>query len=284
MKASLQASVTFHQAAQMKPASTQMAAGLLSTRNVEQIDLLATALGQPAGVGAERVVDELCAVGSHAVGRWLRGGKGVSYLELLFSVARQLKIPEAPNIGDRTLAGISWREMDLLAAAPITPVALSAIYRQIIYSSCRSTEQRMLLHLTEQLYDAATPADRARLDAAIEAESARHGKSFKSVKMAAAALAAGNAGGFATYTLASTILSTLSLGTLPFGAYLGVSSMLSFVLGPPGAVALAGLAAWKLGAPKMDMVVPATLRLAMNLVQAEQHRANSAGPSSCVEE
>jgi hypothetical protein len=68
-------------------------------------------------------------------------------------------------------------------------------------------------------------------------------------------LALGNAGGFATYTLMSTVLSTVSLGTLSFGAYTFASSALSVVLGPIGWVGLGLYGIHKLGAPDKAQVV-----------------------------
>ncbi len=62
-------------------------------------------------------------------------------------------------------------------------------------------------------------------------------------------------GGFATYTLMSTILSAASFGTLSFGAYTLASSALSLVLGPVGWVVLGALAVKKLGSPDKAKVI-----------------------------
>ena len=64
-----------------------------------------------------------------------------------------------------------------------------------------------------------------------------------------------NLGGFATYTFLTSMMSTLSLGTLGFGAYTAATSFLSVVIGPVG---WAGLGLWTiftLGKPDMNKLI-----------------------------
>jgi hypothetical protein len=78
---------------------------------------------------------------------------------------------------------------------------------------------------------------------------------LSNVGKGAALLALGNLGGFATYTVMSTVLSAVSLGTLSFGTYALASSVLSVLLGPVGWLALGAYAAQKLGSPDEVRVV-----------------------------
>ena len=73
----------------------------------------------------------------------------------------------------------------------------------------------------------------------------------------------GNLGGFATYTLMSSVLSTISLGTLGFGAYTAVSSALSVILGPVGWVALGTAGVYALGKPELKKTIPLVAMIGM---------------------
>jgi len=64
-----------------------------------------------------------------------------------------------------------------------------------------------------------------------------------------------NLGGFATYTFLTSMMSTLSFGTLGFGTYTAATSFLSVVIGPVG---WAGLGLWAiitLGKPDMNKMI-----------------------------
>jgi len=68
-------------------------------------------------------------------------------------------------------------------------------------------------------------------------------------------MALANLGGFATYTFLTSMMSTLSFGTLGFGAYTAATSFLSVVIGPVG---WAGLGLWTifaLGKPDKNKLV-----------------------------
>ena len=96
----------------------------------------------------------------------------------------------------------------------------------------------------------------AKVDRQI-AELARtdEGKGLAGLSTSAALLVVGNLGGFATFTLMSSVLSVLSLGTLGFGAYTAASSLLSMVLGPVGWTILGLYGVVKLGGPSDGQVV-----------------------------
>lgn len=76
-------------------------------------------------------------------------------------------------------------------------------------------------------------------------------------------MVAGNLGGFATYTLVSSVLSTLSLGTLGFGAYTAASSAVSVILGPVGWVALGTAGVYALGKPELKKTIPLVAMIGM---------------------
>ena len=69
-------------------------------------------------------------------------------------------------------------------------------------------------------------------------------------------MALGNLGGFATYTLLTTTMSAISMGTLGFGAYTMATKALSVVLGPIGWAGLGVAAVYAYGKPKYQKLIP----------------------------
>lgn len=82
----------------------------------------------------------------------------------------------------------------------------------------------------------------------------------------------GNLGGFATYTLVSTVLGTLSFGMLGFGAYTFASSLLSVVLGPAGWLSLAAYGIFKLGSADAGKTVRLAAICAMTSQRLREQR------------
>lgn len=75
-------------------------------------------------------------------------------------------------------------------------------------------------------------------------------------------LAFAEAAGFSLYTASSTALSIVSSGlgiTLPFAAYTGLSTILSWFTGPLGWIAVIGWLGWKLTEPELKKMLPAVI-------------------------
>ena len=68
-------------------------------------------------------------------------------------------------------------------------------------------------------------------------------------------MALANLGGFATYTFLTSMMSTLSFGTLGIGAYTAATSFLSIVIGPVGWTGLGLWTIFTLGKPDMAKLV-----------------------------
>ena len=118
-----------------------------------------------------------------------------------------------------------------------------------------------------------TPEKRATLVTQVEQEAAKYGKSLKSNAAGFAGLAAAQMSGFGVYMLGSTLLgainSALGLG-LGFGAFTGLSSAISLVIGPIGWAALGLYSIRKLGAPNYKKLLPAVILIAASRAGSAQ--------------
>ena len=112
-----------------------------------------------------------------------------------------------------------------------------------------------------------TPEQVARLRSEAEQLAAKHGTSLGKEVTGFAALGAAQLSGFGVYLLGSTVLGAingaLGLG-LGFGAFTGLSSLISIVIGPIGWAALGLTAIVKLGAPNFKKVLPVVILIAIN--------------------
>jgi uncharacterized protein YaaW (UPF0174 family) len=107
--------------------------------------------------------------------------------------------------------------------------------------------------------------EREALLAKVEAVAAQYRTSTKKEIVGFASLAAAQMSGFGVYLLGSTLLgalnSALGLG-LGFGAFTGLSSVISIVIGPVGWAALGLYTVKKLGAPNYKKLLPVAILIA----------------------
>lgn len=92
-------------------------------------------------------------------------------------------------------------------------------------------------------------------------------------------VALANLGGFATYTFLTSMMSTISFGTLGFGAYTAATSLLSIAIGPVGWAGLGLWAAFSLGKPdrgRLALLVAATgaIRQRLNYESSQNKGSN----------
>ncbi len=215
---------------------------------------------------------EICAVAGHSLGNFLRGGTGVTYAELLFDAAAHLKVEDVKSRYLPHHEGLCLAELDRLSADKAKHVAQD-VRRKLVDTYVDELERKLLGKLMCVAYERATPEQRAVVDAKVaELTNSQEGKSLSGLSTSAALLVVGNLGGFATYTLMSTVLSAFSLGTLGFGAYTFASSLLSVVLGPAGWLSLAAYGLFKLGSADAGK----TIRLAATCAMTSQRLRESA--------
>jgi uncharacterized protein YaaW (UPF0174 family) len=118
----------------------------------------------------------------------------------------------------------------------------------------------------EKMVDTMDEKDRKLLEHEISKYAEKHlGKKNLDIALSSGGLIAANLGGFATYTMASTLLSGVgsSIGvTLPFAAYTTLSSTLSMIMGPLGISALGLWGLYKITSPNTKVTILVVLSLA----------------------
>lgn len=213
-------------------------------------------------LSSEDLQRQICRVGGHGVANWFRG-QGTGYIDMLDDVVSGLKIDGLPSY-----MGQPWRDGLSLWKIDERSIILSE-KRNI--DECRqhgneyveAAEGKILLKLLEVAYGRMTDEQRRLFDARVREVAAQFGGNpSKSLAGGAGLLVIGNLGGFATYTLVSTVLGTLSFGALGFGAYTAASSALSVVLGPVGWLALGAAGLHAYSKPSLKQTVPLVANVA----------------------
>lgn len=196
----------------------------------------------------------------------MRGGEGVPYAELLYDAARSLGLKDVQSIYAKDASGVAFYDLDRLSG-PSSANVSSATRLDAVNAYIDGVERKILAQVMVKAYESAGPEQKAKIDALLASLSTKpEGKGLAGLSTAAALMVAGNLGGFATYALMSSVLSTLSVGTLAFGAYTFASSLLSVLLGPVGWIGIAIFGVAKVGGPDENKV----LRLAVTCASISQ--------------
>jgi uncharacterized protein YaaW (UPF0174 family) len=211
--------------------------------------------------------DAICLAGGHGVINWFRG-QGTGYIDILDDVVDALEIKGVPSYdGSSIINGLSIARMEEMGLVRIAVREGKVHIDQCIEFSKKhalETENKVLLKLLEKAYSNMSAAQRKEFDAKVTEVARKFGDtSGKGLVGTAGLMVLGNLGGFATYTLMSTVLSTVTFGALGFGAYTAASSLLSVVLGPVGWVAMGGAAIHALGKPELKLTIPIVANVAM---------------------
>lgn len=117
-------------------------------------------------------------------------------------------------------------------------------------------EVQIIAKILEITYEKMSEEDKEKFDKSVQEVASQYGKSTKGLVGVAGLMVVANMGGFATYTLMSSLLSALSFGSLGFGAYTTASSLLSTLIGPVGWIGLGVYALYKFGQPDYKVLIP----------------------------
>jgi uncharacterized protein YaaW (UPF0174 family) len=122
-----------------------------------------------------------------------------------------------------------------------------------------AVEQAIVSQVWSQALNGMTEEQRAKVRASITELVSTHGKQVGKELSGFAALGAAQLSGFGVYVAGSTLLGAingaLGLG-LGFGAFTGLSSLISVVIGPVGWAALGLFTVAKLGGPNYKKIIP----------------------------
>jgi uncharacterized protein YaaW (UPF0174 family) len=138
-----------------------------------------------------------------------------------------------------------------------------------------AVEQAIVSQVWKQAVERMTEEQRAQVGASIAELASKHGKQVGKELSGFAALGAAQLSGFGIYMAGTTLLGAingaLGLG-LGFGAFTGLSSVISVVIGPVGWAALGLFTVAKLGGPNYKKLIPVIFVIAT-------HRAEHAATS-----
>ncbi|HYC57611.1 MAG TPA: hypothetical protein VEL28_21945 [Candidatus Binatia bacterium] len=129
-------------------------------------------------------------------------------------------------------------------------------------------ESSIAQQVVRAMWERMTPQQRAQLEQAIAAESAKYdtiGSDFLKSGGVLAALGAAQLSGFGVYLLATTGLAATAgaVGvTLPFAVYTTMTSTIAFAIGPVGWIGAGLFAVWKLTGPDYQRLIQAILCIA----------------------
>lgn len=196
--------------------------------------------------GAIRLQKDICKEGGHGIVNLWRN-QGTGYLDIVDEVADELNIT---GLSSYNLSVKYYEEKDDL-------IYSEEVSRQKGIEYAEKAEEKIILKLLELVYEKLDDDKREEFDKQINKVAQKFDSSMtKSLSGASGLLAIGNLGGFATYTFLTSALSTISMGTLGFGAYTAATSLLSIALGPVGWAALGVAGVFALGKPKYEKLIP----------------------------
>lgn len=209
------------------------------------------------------LADEILKAGGNSIANKLRG-HGVPYAELLFDTAKTLKIDDSQSLNSLTSTGVSVDEMDRRIFNPVVSSDVTATWKSALEAYLVRKEKEIISKFIEDAYSRMSPEQRQDIDSQVQKLAEQlPGKNLKGLGSSAALLLVANAGGFATYMLMSTVISTLTLGAASFTVYTAASTALSVVLGPVGWTALGLATVYKLASPNQRKSLEAVVGVVM---------------------
>lgn len=126
-------------------------------------------------------------------------------------------------------------------------------------ASAREIETALVKRLWQRTEEKLNPQQKLELHRRFEEEARKHGKSIKGQLGIAGILGAAQLSGFGVYVLGSTLLGGLGLG---FGAFTGLSSIISIVIGTPGWILLGLGTLFTLTGPNYKRILPVSILVA----------------------
>lgn len=194
---------------------------------------------------AIKLQEEICSYGGNSIANFWRG-QGTAYLDIVCDVVEELNISEL-------LPYIDIEDFDIIESLEFSKEI--AMQKGIEYTE--KAEEKIILKLLEIAYENMSSEEKLTFDHQIN-EVAKKFDSNSNTLLAGSAglLVLGNLGGFATYTFLTSAMSTISAGTLGFGAYSTATYLLSMILHPISLAGVIGFSLYKLGSADMQKLIP----------------------------
>lgn len=216
-----------------------------------------------SSLGNEPLAEAICRNGGNGIANLFRG-HGVAYLELLFDTAKLMKIEPASSITSMTKHGVSLAEMDARYFKPGLDAMNQIFWRDELGKFTLTSEKAILSKVATEIYSNMTSDQKKIVDRKIqEIAQTIPGQRLSGIGTASALVILGNLGGFATYTLMSSIISSITLGSVGFGVYTFASSALSVLLGPIGVIGVGAAAIYNFAEPDERRSLQAVATIAM---------------------
>lgn len=235
--------------------------GASSAERLEITNVLSVGAMHP--YDAITLQEKICLTGGHGFSNWIRG-QGTGYIDIVDDVVDALKIKGLLGRQAFYMEGHTLQEIDNLVNIRLNKMDIETC-RRLADEYLGLAEKAILLKILQTTYEKLDATERKQFDDKVGQIAKQFGSNDPSGKLAGGAglLVIGNLGGFATYTLMSSVLSTLSLGSLGFGAYTAASSALSVVLGPVGWLALGAAGIYSFGKPELQKTIPLVAMIGM---------------------
>ena len=193
-----------------------------------------------------KIRKEICEIGGHSLVNFFRGD-GVGYLEILYDISKELKTKNVNSYDDEAKY---YDDVDELKYD-------RQISKEMGIKYAKELEEKIILKLLEMSYKEMTAQEKKTFDEQMNQIARKHDNNTNIYLTGGAGLIAlGNLGGFATYTFLTTFLSTISMGSLGFGAYTVATSLLSVIMGPVGWTSLGAIAILTLGSSNTKKLIP----------------------------
>jgi uncharacterized protein YaaW (UPF0174 family) len=161
----------------------------------------------------------------------------------------------------------SWSGEVLSYSAIVRKIAKKLKARHPLAASTHIVERAIVAKLWNEAVAKLSPDEVKKLKVKAVEVAQQHGKSLTGEMAGFAAISAAQLSGFGVYLLGSTLLGALNgaLGLgLSFGAFTGLSSMISTAIGPIGWAFLGFAALFKMAAPNYKKVIPVVILIAVS--------------------
>lgn len=203
---------------------------------------------QQNAYNSKKLQEEICWEGGNGFVNLLwRQGDGTGYLDIVDDVLDELKILGAPSYRFQV------RHYDEIEELKYDKKEASK--KGIEYAE--KYEEKIILKLLEITYEKMSNEEKISFDEQINQLADKYtSNTARNLSGVGGLMILANLGGFTTYTLLTTIMSTVTLGTLGFGVYTAATTLLSVILGPVGWAGLGVAAAFTIGKPDYQKLIP----------------------------